>query len=69
MLPGNSGKENGLRSFGSLEVFDIELGGAGSRLEGGLDQVSLGLGLLDFLFGEFDELLEDELRDRQYALN
>ena len=59
LLAGHGGQENRLWGFAGLEIIDT--GGCLGSLEGALDLIRLGLGVLNLLFGEFDEFLEDEL--------
>ena len=59
LLTGDGGQQDGFGGLDGLQVLDV--GGGGSGFEGGLDLVGLGLGLGDLLFGELDELLEDDL--------
>jgi hypothetical protein len=59
LLTRDSGEENSLGGLDGFQILNVR-GGSGG-LEGRLDLVGLGLGLGDLLFGELDELLENDL--------
>lgn len=60
LLTGDSSKEDGLGGLDGLQILNVR--GRSGGLEGRLDLIGLGLSLGDLLFGELDELLENNLQ-------